>query len=92
LGALTLHLTALYSIKHFESSDEQVLLEIKNWVKKKMGAEITNLVLKRWRYSQVTHSLEEPFLAAKLTSPLFVIGDGFCGGGELRGRYFLLIV
>lgn len=81
LGALTLHLTADYSRKNFDKPDKVVLTEIKNWVKKKMGAEITGMVVKRWRFSQVTHSLEEPFLAAKLTSPLFVIGDGFCGGG-----------
>ncbi len=81
LGALTIHLNEKYSLKHFDSPEEEVLTEIKQIVKKKLGLDILNLVLKRWRYSQVTHPLQEPFLAAKLTSPLYVMGDGFSGGG-----------
>ena len=84
LGALTIHLNEKYSLKHFDSPEEEVLTEIKQIVKKKLGLDILNLVLKRWRYSQVTHPLQEPFLAAKLTSPLYVMGDGFSGGG-LKG-------
>lgn len=84
LGALTIHLNESYSAKNFETSEPKVLQEIKKIVKSKMGVDILNPVLKKWRYSQVTHALEDPFLAAKLTSPLFVIGDGFCGGG-LKG-------
>ncbi|NBX67752.1 MAG: FAD-dependent oxidoreductase [Proteobacteria bacterium] len=83
-GALTIHLNEAYSVKNFELSEQKVLREIKSLVASKMGIEISNLVLKKWRYSQVTHALEDPFLSAKLTSPLFVIGDGFCGGG-LKG-------
>jgi len=84
LGALTIHLNESYSAKNFELSEQKVLSEIKKIVKNKMGIDILNLVLKKWRYSQVSVALEDPFLAAKLTSPLYVIGDGFCGGG-LKG-------
>ena len=81
LGAITIHMNEVYSTKHFEEDEEKVLEDVKKLVKKKMGIELHNMVLKKWRYSQVTHALQEPFLSAKLTSPLFVIGDGFCGGG-----------
>jgi hypothetical protein len=83
-GALTIHLNERYSLKNFEQDESKVIADITKLVAKKNQLEIHQPTLKRWRYSQVTQALEESYLSAKLTSPLFVIGDGFCGGG-LKG-------
>jgi predicted NAD/FAD-dependent oxidoreductase len=83
-GSLTIYLNEKYSLKNFEVDENKVIAEITKLLGKRNQIEIHQQTLKRWRYSQVTQALEESYLSAKLTSPLFVIGDGFCGGG-LKG-------
>mgnify|MGYP006273289849 CR=1 FL=1 len=80
-GALTIHMNEKFSRKHFESNEAEILAEVTTLFKKKYKIEFTSVELKKWRYSQVIQALEESYATAKLTSPLYVIGDGFCGGG-----------
>lgn len=83
-GYFTGYLTESFSRKHFEESDETTLKAIRSVLKNRFDIDPLHLELKRWRYSQTTHSLQESFLKAALPAPLFFIGDGLAGG-QLKG-------
>jgi|688.fasta_scaffold97373_3 renalase len=83
-GFFTAYLNTSFSREHFEDSDETALELIRHQLKTQFDLEPEHLEIKRWRYSQTTHSLKENFLIAKTPLPLFFIGDGLAGG-QLAG-------
>lgn len=81
---VTIYFDEAFSFKNFDKQDDWIINFAKDFLLKEYGMVFSHLEIKRWRYSQTVHCLKVPFLQTELSSPLFLIGDSFCGGG-LRG-------
>ncbi len=79
--AITVHGGPNWSREHYDESEEQVTAKLLSLASSQLDTDISSKVRKtslhRWRYSWVTESHPEPYLAAKSDPRLVFCGDGF---------------
>jgi predicted NAD/FAD-dependent oxidoreductase len=79
--ALTVHGGPNWSREHYEDPEDDVTAKLISLASNQLGTDLSALVretsLHRWRYSWVTESHPEPYLATPDGPPLVFCGDGF---------------
>lgn len=79
--AVTIHAGPEWSHSHFEYDEAEVTRQLISHASDQLGADLAPTVvessLARWRYSWVTNSYPEPYLAAPDAPPLVFCGDAF---------------
>jgi predicted NAD/FAD-dependent oxidoreductase len=79
--AVTIHAGPEWSRSHFEDDEAEITQHLISLASGHLGTDLAPSVvessLARWRYSWVTNSHPEPFLAAPEASPLLFCGDAF---------------
>ncbi len=79
--ALTVHGGPNWSREHYEDPEDEVTAKLISLASNQLGTDLSALVretsLHRWRYSWVTESHPEPYLASPDGPPLVFCGDGF---------------
>jgi predicted NAD/FAD-dependent oxidoreductase len=84
LTAMTLHATPEFSREYYEAPDSFVAEQLTSAVAKFLPQELLEFQIKRWRYSQPTHTFKELFWRADHCPPLLLAGDAF-GGPRVEG-------
>jgi len=79
--AITIHAGPRWSRSHFEDDEGEITQRLISLVGDQLSTDLDPAVvatsLARWRYSWVTNSHPEPFLAASGGPPLLFCGDAF---------------
>ena len=81
LPAITIHAGPEWSRAHFEDAEADVTRQLISFASDRLGTDLSTRVvessLARWRYSWVTDTHPEPFLAASEVPALLFCGDAF---------------
>jgi len=79
--AITIHGGPNWSREHYDESEEQVTSKLLSLASSQLDTDLSSKIqetsLHRWRYSWVTESHPEPYLAAESGPRLVFCGDGF---------------
>lgn len=84
-GSLTIHLEPEWSMNHFSANDTQIWELLLPIFMELLGKEVllnASYQIKRWRYAQALHVLEESFLDVGIVAPLVICGDAFAAMKE----------
>lgn len=85
---ITLHAEARWSRQHYDDPDEQSLQLFRDAIRPylKAGAKVTEMQLKKWRYSVPLTTHPHDYHKAQ-DLPLYFAGDAFGGRGRMEGAY-----
>ncbi len=79
--AITIHAGPEWSREHFEDDEAEITRQLVSLASDRLGTDLPSLLvgssLARWRYSWVTNTHPEPFLAASKDPALLFCGDAF---------------
>jgi renalase len=82
--ALTLHATAEFSARNFETPDEDILVAMRGAASAWVSGTIVTSQIHRWRYAEPQAFGPSPTLLARNEPPLVLSGDAF-GGPRVEG-------
>lgn len=77
-NALSLYISLEWTEANWDRSDEEVLTDIIAALPQEMHNHIIEKQLKKWRYSQPTSSIQEPFIRVIPIPALYLAGDFAC--------------
>lgn len=81
---VTLHASADYSARNFETADAEITTAVLYQVRRWLGSGIREQAIHRWRYSEPVSAWPDPCLVGVTEPPLVFAGDAF-GGGRIEG-------
>ncbi|MGP1909394.1 NAD(P)/FAD-dependent oxidoreductase [Metabacillus sp. JX24] len=83
-GALTVHMDNMWSARHYDLPDEEILAQAMPSIRTVLGDEpdLLSVQVKRWRYAQATQQIERPFLNVGVNKPLLIGGDACKGDSK----------
>lgn len=86
--SLTVHATAAFSRKHFDTPADEVaalLLEaVADWIDGPPATAVVEQSLHRWKFAQPVTTVAEPLVAVSTQPPIVCCGDAF-GGAKVEG-------